>query len=92
MRSQIIFQARERIGNRYKLCHAVARVTRCLHFSSSNTEDAISDAFLRVAHVTCVVEDAAGPAGAATAADDGLFFKQARTNAWTPSVASAPPA
>ncbi len=63
MRSQVIFEARERIANRYTLVHAVARVTRCLHFSSSCTQDAISDAFVRVAHERCLAKDLEWVAG-----------------------------
>jgi hypothetical protein len=57
MRSEVIFQAQEKIANRYRLCHAVAKVTRRLHFSSANTEDAIRDAFVKVARVRCLAED-----------------------------------
>jgi hypothetical protein len=85
MRSQLIFQAQERITNRYKLCHAVARVTRRLHFSSSNTEDAISDAFLRVAHVACVAEDVpVAPVlpSAHKQVEDEVYFEHARLELW----------
>ena len=49
MRSEQVFRAHETVGNRFLLCRATARVTRCIHFASSSTHDAIIDAFTRVA-------------------------------------------
>ena len=48
MRSDQVFRAREQIGNPYLLCRLTARTTRCLHFASSNTQDAIDDALTRL--------------------------------------------
>jgi hypothetical protein len=50
MRSEQVFRAYQTLGNRYLLCRATATVTRCLHFVSANTHEAINDAFSRVAN------------------------------------------
>ena len=49
MRSELVFRARDRVANKYLLCRATARTTRCLHFASASTTDAITDAFVRIA-------------------------------------------
>jgi hypothetical protein len=49
MRSELVFRASDKVANRYLLCHATAKTTRCLHFASANTTDAITDAFVRMA-------------------------------------------
>jgi hypothetical protein len=49
MRSELVFRAGTKVGNRYLLCQATARTTRCLHFVSANTSDAITDALVRMA-------------------------------------------
>ncbi len=49
MRSEMVFRAQGNLANRYELCQAAAKVTRRLHFLSSNTQDAINDAFGQVA-------------------------------------------
>jgi hypothetical protein len=56
MRSEMIFRAQEKVANRYRLCHAASKVSRCLHHFSSNTRDAITDAFVRIADVPCLAE------------------------------------
>jgi hypothetical protein len=61
MRSEIIFRAQEKVANRYRLCHAASKVSRCLHYYSATTQDAISDAFVRISHVPCLAE-LVGPA------------------------------
>ncbi len=48
MRSELVFRAHDKVANRYLLCHATAKTTRCLHFASANTTDAITDAFVRI--------------------------------------------
>jgi len=48
LRSELVFRARQRVANRYLLCQATAKTTRCLHFASANTTDAITDAFVRI--------------------------------------------
>jgi len=54
MRSELVFRAREKVANRYLLCQATAKTTRCLDFASANTADAITDAFVRIADVSCL--------------------------------------
>jgi hypothetical protein len=49
MRSEIIFRAKETVGNKYELCQMVAKTTRRLHISSKNTQDTINSAFVRIA-------------------------------------------
>ena len=56
MRSELVFRAQDQIGNRYQLCHAAAKTTRCLHYCSTTTHDAIIDAFTRIAHVPCLFD------------------------------------
>ena len=58
MRSEMIFRAQEKVANRYRLCHAASKVSRCLHYYSATTQDAISDALVRIAHVPCLVQPA----------------------------------
>jgi hypothetical protein len=54
MRSELLFRAHEKVTNRYLLCQATAKTTRCLDFVSANTTDAITDAFVRIAAVSCL--------------------------------------
>ena len=49
MRSEIVSRAQENVTNRYELCLKAAKVTRCLHFASTNTQYAINDAFVHLA-------------------------------------------
>ena len=49
MRSEIVFRAEENTANRYQLCCLAAKVTRRLHFLSTNTSDAINDALVQLA-------------------------------------------
>ena len=49
MSSELVLHARDKVANRCLLCHAIAMMTRCLHFASANTTDAITDAFVRMA-------------------------------------------
>jgi hypothetical protein len=49
MRSEIIFRAKEIIANKYMLCQSVAKATRRLHISSTNTQETINNAFERIA-------------------------------------------
>ncbi len=49
MRSELVFRAQEKVGNKFLLCRATARTTRRLHFVSFNTTDAITDAFVKIA-------------------------------------------
>ena len=48
MRSEKVFRAREQVANAYLLCRLAARTTRCLHFASISTQDAIEDALTRL--------------------------------------------
>jgi hypothetical protein len=58
MRSELVFRASDRVANRYLLCHATAKTTRCLHFVSANTADAITDAFVRMADTSSLAFNA----------------------------------
>jgi hypothetical protein len=49
VRSELIFRARETVGNKYKLCQTASKATRSLHISAKNTTDTINDAFSRIA-------------------------------------------
>jgi hypothetical protein len=49
MRSEVIFRAKETIGNRYQLCQTASKTTRMLHISSRNTQETINNAFERIA-------------------------------------------
>ena len=49
MRSEQVFRASEQVGNRYLLCRLAARTTRLLHFFSDSTQQAIENAFGRLA-------------------------------------------
>jgi hypothetical protein len=68
MRSEIIFRAQEKVDNRYRLCHAASKVSRCLHYYSATTQDAISDAFVRISHVPCLAQSALPPSVSLTRA------------------------
>ena len=48
MRSEAIFRAKEIIANKYKLCQTVAKASRRLHVSSTDTQGTINQAFERV--------------------------------------------
>ena len=69
MRSDLIFRAQEKVANRYRLCHAASKVSRCLHYYSTTTQDAISDAFVRIAYVPCLAQ----PRSAASSAEAHQF-------------------
>jgi hypothetical protein len=49
MRSEIIFRASEKISNKYKLCQTASKATRQLHIASTNTQETINNAFVRIA-------------------------------------------
>jgi hypothetical protein len=49
MRSELIFRAKETVGNKYKLCQTASKATRRLHIASKNTTDTINSAFFRIA-------------------------------------------
>jgi hypothetical protein len=49
MRSEIIFRAKEIIANKYMLCQTVAKATRRLHISSTDTQETINSAFVMIA-------------------------------------------
>ena len=49
MRLNMIALANATLTNRYELCRIAAKVTRCIHFASSNTQSAINDAFTHLA-------------------------------------------
>jgi hypothetical protein len=60
MRSELVFRASDKVANRYLLCQATAKTTRCLHFASANTTDAITDAFVRMADSSSMEFQGAG--------------------------------
>ena len=49
MRSELIFRAREKVVNKYKLCQTTSKATRRLHIAAKNTTDTINDALSRIA-------------------------------------------
>jgi hypothetical protein len=49
VRSELIFRARETVGNKYMLCMTASKSTRLLHVPATNTTDTINNAFLRIA-------------------------------------------
>jgi hypothetical protein len=49
VRSELIFRAKETVGNKYKLCQTASKATHRLHVSAKNTTDTINDAFSRIA-------------------------------------------
>jgi hypothetical protein len=49
VRSELIFRAKETVGNKYKLCQTASKAARRLHISAKNTTDTINDAFARIA-------------------------------------------
>jgi hypothetical protein len=54
MRSEHVFRAHEKVTNKFLLCKAAAKTTRCICFVSANTTDAITDAFVRIADYPCL--------------------------------------
>ena len=49
VRSELIFRAREKVDNKYKLCQTTSKATRSLHIVAQNTTDTINDALSRIA-------------------------------------------
>jgi hypothetical protein len=49
VRSELIFRAREKVDNKYKLCQTTSKATRRLHIVAQNTTDTINDALSRIA-------------------------------------------
>ncbi len=49
VRSELIFRAREKLDNKYKLCQTASKATRRLHITAKNTTDTINDALSRIA-------------------------------------------
>ena len=49
MRSELIFRAKETVGNRYRLCQTASKATRRLHVASTNTVETINSAFAHIA-------------------------------------------
>lgn len=49
MRSETIFRAKESIENKYQLCQTASKTTRMLHIASRNTQDTITNAFVKIA-------------------------------------------
>ena len=49
VRSELIFRAREKVVNKYKLCQTTSKATRRLHIAAKNTTDTINDALSRIA-------------------------------------------
>jgi hypothetical protein len=49
VRSELIFRAREKLDNKYKLCQTTSKATRRLHITAKNTTDTINDALSRIA-------------------------------------------
>ena len=45
MRSDVVFLANQRVGNRYELCRLAANITRRFHFLAPNTQEAINHTF-----------------------------------------------
>ena len=78
MRSEMIFRAQEKVANRYRLCHAASKVSRCLHYYSATTQDAISDAFVRIAHVPCLAQPTSPASFAGTASQSQLGSRYER--------------
>jgi hypothetical protein len=74
MRSEIVFRAQEKVANRYRLCHATSKVSRCLHYYSATTQDAISDAFVRISYVPCLAELASSVSSTQFAEDKHACF------------------
>lgn len=48
MSSDIVFEARQNVDNRYLLCRLTAATVRQRHHVSANTRDAIVDAFVAI--------------------------------------------
>ena len=49
MRSELIFRAREKVDNKYKLCQTTSKATRRLHIAAKNTTDTINYTLSRIA-------------------------------------------
>jgi hypothetical protein len=49
MRSEAIFRAKETIENKYQLCQTASKTTRMLHIATRNTQDTITNAFVKIA-------------------------------------------
>ena len=49
VRSELIFRAREKVDNKYKLCQTTSKATRRLHIDAKNTTDTINYALSRIA-------------------------------------------
>ena len=49
MRSELVFAARQIVGNRFALCHTAAKATRRFHISNSRIQDTMNGVFTRIA-------------------------------------------
>jgi hypothetical protein len=59
MRSETIFRAKDAIENKYQLCQTASKTTRMLHISTRNTQETITNAFMRIADSKGLIAKAA---------------------------------